>query len=67
MQTTIRKNNMKRIREEKGITQMKMAAITGCDKTYLSLLETGRIRTKQIDRCILFAKTCDTTVEKLFE
>lgn len=58
---------MKELREAAGFTQTEMSIIIGCDKTYISLVETGKIKSKQVDRLIKFATACGVTVEELFK
>lgn len=59
-------NRLKKLREEKGFTQVKMQQLTGIDQSDYSKLETGK-RYYTIEQCKRIAITLGTSTDYLLE
>lgn len=62
----IRMNRLKRLRQEKGFTQIKMQHLTGIDQSDYSKLENGH-RQLTFEQCKRIAVVLDTSMDYLAE
>jgi len=58
--------NIKKIREEKGLSQEELANIAGFDRTYISLIERGKRNLSLLNLC-RFAKALDLRPHELIK
>lgn len=60
------RNQIQKVRQEKGISRDKLSALTGISTSSLYQIEKGR-QTPSIDKVIKIAKALNVTIEELFE
>ena len=56
--------NIKKLRNEKGYSQMRFAELTGLSEDYISLIENGK-RTPSLQRLIIIANVLEVDAYKL--
>jgi len=56
-----------KFRKKAGLTQTEIAVVCDCDKSWIGMLEQGKITNKQIKRIIKYARACGSTVENIFD
>jgi transcriptional regulator with XRE-family HTH domain len=61
----ILQNNVKKYRNQKGITQLRLSVITGLSKDYIASIESKR-RIPSIKRLLLIASALDVEIYKFF-
>ena len=62
---TLLQQNIKKFRQEKGISQLKLSVMTGLSKDYIASIECGR-RVPSIKRLILIASALKVDTYKFF-
>ena len=59
-------NNVRKIRRAKDLTQQQLADLLGITKTYISLIEKGKIPNPSIYRCYGIAKALNVELDDIF-
>ena len=60
------RNNIKKYRKQKGLTQLKLSLLAGVSKEYITAIELGK-RTPSIKRLDLIANALQTDIFRFFK